>query len=100
MDRVQLGERIDRRVDVMVAAGAAEEVRRAAEAGASETARKALGFEELRHGDAEALKRRTRQYARRQVTWMRKLPGARVLDATGRAPADVAGEVLRLWRGD
>jgi tRNA dimethylallyltransferase len=100
LDRDALAERIDCRVDAMVAAGAAAEVRRAAQAGVSETARKALGFEELERGDAEALKRRTRQYARRQLTWMRKLPGTQVLDVTGREPAEVAQRILRLWRGD
>ena len=39
MDREALAERIDRRVDAMVAAGAIDEVRRADAAGASETAR-------------------------------------------------------------
>jgi tRNA dimethylallyltransferase len=96
MDRQALGARIDERVDAMLAAGAAEEVRRAAEAGASETARKALGFEEMLRDDAAGLKRRTRQYARRQLTWMRKLPNADVIDVTGREPGDVAEEIRRL----
>src|SRR5689334_1606884 len=47
MDREALYARIDARVDEMVAAGAADEVRRADAAGASPTARKALGFGEL-----------------------------------------------------
>jgi tRNA dimethylallyltransferase len=92
-DREELYERIDARVDAMVAAGAAEEVRRAADAGASHTARKALGFEELLTGDVEGMKRRTRNYAKRQLTWMRKLPSVTVIDATGRDPAAVAGEI-------
>ena len=61
-------------------------MRRAHAAGASETARKALGFEELLAGDVEAMKRRTRNYARRQLTWMRKLAGVHALDVTGRGP--------------
>ena len=81
MDRDELYRRIDARVDAMVAAGAVEEVRRAAAAGASATARKALGFEELLRGDVEAMKRRTRNYARRQLTWMRRLERVRILDA-------------------
>ena len=64
-----------------------DEVRAAAAAGASPTARKALGFNELLAGDVEATKRRSRNYARRQLTWMRKLAGVTVLDATGREPA-------------
>lgn len=94
MDREALYQAIDARVDAMVAAGAGEEVRRAHAAGASETARKALGFEELLTGDVERMKRRTRNYAKRQLTWMRKLAGVRVIDVTGRDPAAVAREIL------
>jgi tRNA dimethylallyltransferase len=94
-EREELYERIDERVDAMVPAGAAGEVRRAAEAGASHTARKALGFEELLSGDVEAMKRRTRNYAKRQLTWMRKLPEVTVIDVTARDPAAVAREIAQ-----
>jgi tRNA dimethylallyltransferase len=94
MDRDALYARIDARVDAMVAAGAAREVRAAHAAGASETARKALGFDELLAGDVEAMKRRTRNFARRQLTWMRKLAGVEVIDMTGRKAAEVAAELL------
>jgi tRNA dimethylallyltransferase len=94
MEREALYARIDARVDAMVAAGAATEVRAAHAAGASETARKALGFEELLAGDVEAMKRRTRNLAKRQLTWMRKLAGVEVVDVTGRAPDAVAAELL------
>jgi tRNA dimethylallyltransferase len=90
MEREALYERIDRRVDELVAAGAGEEVRRAEAAGASHTARKALGYEELLAGDVEAMKRRTRNLSKRQLTWMRKLAGVEVIDVTGRDPAEVA----------
>lgn len=96
MEREALYELIDARVEAMVAAGVLEEVRRAHAAGASETARKALGFEELLAGDVEGMKRRTRNYAKRQLTWMRKLAGVRVLDVTGSDPAAVAGEIAEL----
>jgi tRNA dimethylallyltransferase len=92
MERERLYERIDARVDAMLAAGAEEGVRRADAAGASPTARKALGFEELLRGDSEAMKRRTRNYAKRQLTWMRRLEGANLLDAA----ADPVGRVVRL----
>jgi tRNA dimethylallyltransferase len=97
MEREQLYARIDARVDQMVDAGAAAEVSRANVAGASITARKALGFNELLTGDVEAMKRRTRNYARRQLTWMRKLSSVRVLDVTGRDPDDVGEEIEQLW---
>jgi tRNA dimethylallyltransferase len=97
MDREQLYERINARVDAMLAAGVQDEVRHANAAGASATARKALGFEELLIGDIEAMKRRTRNYARRQLTWMRKLARVNTIDITGRSPANVAEEILALW---
>jgi tRNA dimethylallyltransferase len=99
MERELLYRRIDARVDAMLAAGAQDEVRRARAAGASDTARKALGFEELLAGDIDAMKRRTRNYARRQLTWMRKLAGVTVIDTTGRAAQDVAEQALGLWLG-
>jgi tRNA dimethylallyltransferase len=94
MRREELYAAIDARVEAMLAAGVREEVLRAHAAGASETARKALGFEELLANDVEGMKRRTRNYAKRQLTWMRKLPDVRVIDVTGRDPAAVAREIL------
>jgi tRNA dimethylallyltransferase len=94
MQRDALYARIDARVAAMVAAGAVAEVRAAHAAGASDTARKALGFEELLAGDVEAMKRRTRNYARRQLTWMRKLAGVEVIDVTGREADEVAAAAL------
>jgi tRNA dimethylallyltransferase len=97
MDRDALTERIDARVRAMVESGAIEEVKAAAPQ-ASATARKALGFEELLAGDVEAMQRNTRRYARRQLTWMRKLPDARLIDVTGRTPDDVAAELHGMIR--
>ena len=94
MRREALYAAIDARVEAMLAAGAREEVRRAHAAGASETARKALGFQELLAGDVEAMKQRTRNYAKRQLTWMRKLAGVQVIDVTGRDPVASAREIL------
>ena len=95
MDRETLYRRIDARVDAMVGAGALAEVRKADRGGASRTARKALGFEELLHGDVDAMKRGTRNYAKRQLTWMRKLPDVRLVDLTDRAALDAAAEIAR-----
>ena len=81
LERAALYEAIETRVERMLEAGAAEEVRRAEAIGVSATARKALGFEELLRGDVEAMKRRTRNYAKRQLTWMRRLRDLSVYDA-------------------
>ena len=96
MERSALYERIEARVDAIVAAGAEAEVRAAEAAGTSRTSRKALGFDELLAGDVEALKKRTRNYARRQLTWMRKMPGVHTIDMTARDPADAAAEIAEL----
>jgi tRNA dimethylallyltransferase len=95
MDRERLYERINVRVDAMVAAGAAEEVRRVQHT-ASDTARRAVGFRELLDGDVEAMKTNTRRYAKRQLTWLRKLPGAHLVDLTDRTPEDVAAELVAM----
>jgi tRNA dimethylallyltransferase len=96
MDRAQLYARIDARTEAIIAAGAEEEVRRAEALGPSRTARKALGFDELLGGDIELMKKRSRNYARRQLTWMRKVPNLRPIDRTGRGDADVAAEIAGL----
>ncbi|MFZ1155131.1 MAG: tRNA (adenosine(37)-N6)-dimethylallyltransferase MiaA [Solirubrobacteraceae bacterium] len=94
MERDELYARINARVEGMLTAGVREEVRRAHAAGASGTARKALGFEEILSDDVEATKRRTRNYARRQLTWMRKLSGVYEMDVSGRAAEDTAAEIV------
>ena len=101
MDRERLAERIDRRVDQMIAAGAAEEARAALEAGPSRTARAALGFEQLVADiDAapsaeaiESIKAAHRAYSRRQLTWMRRMEGVELIDRTDRDDGDVAAEI-------
>ena len=94
MDRDELRRRIEARVDAMVSAGAAGEVAHAARSGASRTAMAAIGFRELRDGDVPAMKRAQGAYARRQLTWMRRMPGVEMVDRTGRSDADVANEVF------
>ena len=95
IDRTILYQRIDARTEAIVAAGAAEEVRRAEEAGPSRTARKALGFDELIGGDVERMKKRSRNYARRQLTWMRKIPNLTWIDRADDDDATVAATIAR-----
>jgi len=75
--------RIDRRARDMLEQGAPEEVARAAALGLSPTAAKAIGVEEIlallrgdldEDGCLEAIRRRTRRYAKRQETWFRREP--------------------------
>jgi tRNA dimethylallyltransferase len=98
MERSRLYERIDARTEAIVAGGAEEEVRRAEALGPSRTARKALGFDELLGGDVERMKKRSRNYARRQLTWMRKIPNLTTIDRSDRTDADVATEIVTRLR--
>jgi tRNA dimethylallyltransferase len=99
MEREALYARIDARVDELVAAGAREEVERAEQAGASPTARKALGYEELLRGDLDSMRRRSRNLAKRQLTWLRKLPDVHLIDVRERSPGEVAAEIDGLATG-
>jgi len=94
MERAKLYERIDARTEAIVAGGAEQEVRRAEELGPSRTARKALGFDELLGGDVERMKKRSRNYARRQLTWMRKIPNLTTIDRSELGDAGVAAEIM------
>ena len=93
MERARLYERIDERTEAIVAGGAREEVLRAEALGPSRTARKALGFDELLAGDVEAMKQRSRNYARRQLTWMRKIPDLHWIDRSGLSDSEVARRI-------
>jgi tRNA dimethylallyltransferase len=95
MDRERLYERINARVEAIVAGGADEEARHADALGPGRTARKALGFDELLAGDIEAMKKRSRNYARRQLTWMRKIPGLYRVDRTHYCDSEAAEELAR-----
>ena len=76
--------------------GARDEARSAVETGASRTARAALGFDEFLAGDSEGVKRAHRAYARRQLTWMRKMPGLELIDRTGLDESEVAVRIVAL----
>ena len=93
IDRDELAQRIDARVDAMFAAGVEDEVRAADASGASRTARAALGFDEVLAGDHEAVKAAHRAYGRRQLTWMRRMEGVTVIDRGGRTDEEVASEI-------
>jgi tRNA dimethylallyltransferase len=99
MDRARLYERIDARAEALIAAGAAAEARRADALGPGRTARKALGFDELLAGDIAAMQKRSRNYARRQLTWMRKIPNLHAIDRGDRGEAEVADEIVAALAG-
>ena len=110
-DRHILHERIDRRVDAMVAEGLRTEVEGLLSAGLlaeGTTAAAAIGYKEYAAAirgeisEAEAIREikiATHRYARRQLTWFRAIPGILPLDCgeEGVTPA-AAEQALRLAR--
>jgi tRNA dimethylallyltransferase len=104
MDRGRLYARIDRRIDGMLDAGLADEVRSALDAGFSPSlpALQGLGYKELvpyvrgeigRVEAVERLKRNTRRYAKRQWTWFRADARYRWIDVGDDAPEVVARKI-------
>jgi tRNA dimethylallyltransferase len=93
MERALLYERIDARTEAIVAGGGVEEVRRAEALGPGRTARRALGFDELLAGEVDSMKKRSRNYARRQLTWMRKIPNLHLINRTGLNDDEVAAQI-------
>ena len=86
--REDMWARIDRRVDEMMAAGLADEVRRLLTSGISPkcTAMQAIGYKEFTQAlsgemtwqeAADVVKLRSRQYAKRQLTWFGRNPNTR-----------------------
>jgi len=107
LPREVLYDRINRRVDTMLAAGWLEEVRRLRDLPRplSREARQALGYRELlAHLDGtgpawpetvELIRTHTRQFAKRQLTWFRHLPT--LAPVVAEAP-DAVGLVLKGWK--
>ena len=106
-DREELYRRIDRRVDAMLAAGLLDEVRGLLERGYGDavTSAQAIGYKEFvpvveagadLAAAVDEVKRSTRRYAKRQLTWFRADPRIRWLDVTGSSPADTLPDALRL----
>ncbi len=94
-DRERLYDRIDRRVDMMLSGGLADETRRLMDEGVFEknaTAAQAIGYKEIipycmgratLEEAAEELKRATRRYAKRQLTWFSAKPYVKWIDIDG-----------------
>jgi len=104
-ERRALCERIDRRVDLMMENGLYEEVQRLKADGVAftSTAMQGIGYKELYncppeagalHEAAELIKTRSRQYAKRQMTWFRREKDAVWLNIQDGDPADAIESYL------
>lgn len=103
VDRDELAHRIVERTEQMWERGGPDEARAALALGEmSEQARQMIGLSEseqgLDHDEwVESVAVRTRQYARRQRTWMRKIPSLITLEGA-RPAAVIADEALQVAR--
>jgi len=110
LPRAELYRRIDARVEAMMRRGLLEEVRWLLDHGYSEhlVAMKGLGYRQLAlhlrrevdlHSAVYLIKRDTRHYARRQLTWFRAEPALRWLDlAAAGGPEAAANAICDAWR--
>jgi tRNA dimethylallyltransferase len=107
MERDKLYERIDRRVDDMFRQGLVKEVEGLLKLKLSRTASYAIGIRELKgyfdggYNLEEArrlIKRNSRLYAKRQLTWFRKDKRIKWLEIGERdSPKTVAGKMLKVF---
>lgn len=108
MDRKSLYERLDARVEEMLARGLIEEASQLkGRLNPEMPAYRTIGYEEAfaylegRLALEEAvrlIKRNTRRLAKRQLTFFKRLPSVHWLDVTGKTPAEVAGEIVSYIR--
>jgi tRNA dimethylallyltransferase len=105
LERSQLYDRINRRVDAMLAAGLEQETRQLLTGGAQSYAllsMRSIGYRQMAQylaGELDyaamvaKLKQATRHFAKRQFTWYKKMPYIHWFDV-----AKAAGTRNKLWR--
>lgn len=108
-DREELYRRINDRVDQMIEEGLVEEVKTLVQKGLGkdDQAMKAIGYKEvLSYLEGETsyedmvqrLKRNSRRYAKRQLTWFRRYPQAHWIDLSALEPEEALEKMMELWR--
>lgn len=108
--REQLYDRIDRRVDQMVSDGLVQEVRALLARGLREstTASQAIGYKEvIAYLDGQCdmgecvttIKTRSRRYAKRQISWLRRDGRTRWIDMNGVSLDDAAERIVSEYQG-
>lgn len=104
-----LYQRINQRVDLMIAQGLEQEVRQALAQGVPENALSmtSLGYRQMIqyfNGEIslekaiESIKRDTRHFAKRQLTWFRHDPNIQWIEKQGKSDAEIEAELLQLVR--
>lgn len=108
-DRGELYRRIDKRVDIMLEMGLMEEIRSLLDSGIPEkcTAMQAIGYKEFVNAlegreplsqAAEEVKKASRHYAKRQLTWFRRNPAVRWLVRSGNDGREILASARQIIR--
>ena len=108
-DRGELYRRIDKRVDIMLEMGLMEEIRSLLDSGIPEkcTAMQAIGYKEFVNAlegreplsqAAEEVKKASRHYAKRQLTWFRRNPAVHWLVRIGNDGREILTSARQIIR--
>ena len=108
-DRGELYRRIDKRVDIMLEMGLMEEIRSLLDSGIPEkcTAMQAIGYKEFVNAlegreplsqATEEVKKASRHYAKRQLTWFRRNPAVRWLVRRGDDGREILASARQIIR--
>ena len=108
-DRGELYRRIDKRVDIMLEMGLMEEIRSLLDSGIPEkcTAMQAIGYKEFVNAlegreplsqAVEEVKKASRHYAKRQLTWFRRNPAVRWLVRNGDDDREILASARQIIR--
>ena len=108
-DRGELYRRIDKRVDIMLEMGLMEEIRSLLDSGIPEkcTAMQAIGYKEFVNAlegreplsqAAEEVKKASRHYAKRQLTWFRRNPAVHWLVRSGDDGREILASARQIIR--
>ena len=104
-NREVLYDRINRRVDIMLEDGLIQEAKEFFASEKSSTAKQAIGYKELKpyfdgvltlDEATENLKRETRRYAKRQLTWFRRNKNINWINIDGKTSEDIFKEALSI----
>ena len=104
-NRDVLYDRINRRVDIMLDDGLIEEAKNFFSSEKSSTAKQAIGYKELKEffdgsisleEATENLKRETRRYAKRQLTWFRRNKNINWINIDNKTSEEVLTEALAI----
>ena len=98
-------ERINKRVDILIKKGLIEEVSKLKDMGLSydDISMKGIGYKEIiaylnneydLRTAVESVKKNTRRYAKRQITWFKRYKNARWFDISGLESDEIIRDIL------